>query len=690
MKNKEFKLEGLTCANCADKIEKKLQNTAGIEKASLNFATKKLIVESDEKEQSLIKKINKISNDIEPGVYVLPPKEEKGKRSENLKKYKYLAIILGIILFLIAIIFDFSIKIEFILFAIAYLLISWEILLISLKNITKGNVFDENFLMSIATISAICIGSYSEAVAVMLFYQIGIYFEDKAVEKSRKSIADLMNIRQEYANLEQGGIIKKVSPSDVKVGDIIIVKPGEKIPLDGIVSDGKSILDVSSLTGESAPYSVYKNSKVLSGSINKNGLISVKVTSIFSESTVTKILNLVENAGLKKSKTEKFITKFARYYTPAVVFAALCLAILPPLIIKEALFSEWIYKAVVFLVISCPCALVISIPLTFFAGIGNASRNGILIKGSNYLEALNTSDTFVFDKTGTLTKGVFNVTKIVAEKDFNDYTLLQYAAFAESNSNHPIAKSIVRAYGQNIDKKVIKSYNEISGYGIEANIEGKDVLAGNYLLLEKNDVSLKKSADAGTVVYIAVDKVFAGYIVISDEIKSDSKNTIQTLKNIGVSKIAMLTGDTAETASAVAKELEIDEFYSNLLPYQKIEKIEEIKQKGKVVFVGDGINDAPVLAGADVGISMGGLGSDAAIEASDIVLMTDEPFKLIKALEIAKNTKIIVWQNIVLALGVKGLILVLGAFGMATMWQAVFADVGVTLIAVLNSLRALK
>ncbi|GHV94181.1 cadmium-translocating P-type ATPase [Spirochaetia bacterium] len=600
----------------------------------------------------------------------------------------------GAVLFAIGVIFHLSRTAELAIFLASYALIGGEVLLRAVKNISKGKVFDENFLMALATVGAFAIGEYPEGVAVMLFYQIGEAFQDYAVGRSRKSISALMDIRPDYANLKIEGELRRVSPEEVKAGDYIVVKPGEKIPLDGIVSEGRSVLDTSALTGESLPRDVEPGSEVLSGSINKNGLLTIQVSKEFGESTVSKILNLVQNAGSSKATVENFITKFARYYTPAVVFAALALAVIPTLVIPGARFSDWLGRALVFLVVSCPCALVISIPLSFFGGIGGASRSGILVKGSNYLEALNNVDTVVFDKTGTLTRGVFSVSEIVAANGFTHDDLLRYAAHAESNSSHPIAVSIQKAYGQPTPAGAISGYEEIAGQGVRVTVNGKTVLAGNSALLENAGLVCEKPDALGTVVYLAVDGVFAGYIVISDQLKADSKQAVAELRALGVKKIVMLTGDARAVAEKIGNEIGVDLVYAELLPHQKVEKLEELEKgrtgKGKLVFAGDGINDAPVLARADVGIAMGGLGSDAAIEAADVVLMTDEPSKIAAAIRIAKKTRGIVWQNIVFALGVKAVILALGAMGIATMWAAVFGDVGVAVIAILNAMRALR
>jgi Cd2+/Zn2+-exporting ATPase len=601
---------------------------------------------------------------------------------------------IGAAIFAIASIMTFSNIVEFILYFISYVLVGGEVVLRAIKNIIRGQVFDENFLMAIATIGAFAIGEYPEGVAVMLFYQVGEIFQGMAVNRSRKSITALMDIRPDFANLKIGDELKKVDPEEVSIGDIIVVKPGEKVPLDGKVIEGNSMVDTSALTGESVPREVRAGDNILGGVINKNGLLTIEVEKEFGDSTIAKILELVQNASSKKAPTEKFITKFARYYTPAVVFSALALAVIPPLVIDGATFSQWIYRALAFLVVSCPCALVVSIPLGFFGGIGGASKNGILVKGGNYLEALNDVEIVVFDKTGTLTKGVFKVTQIESQNNISKDELLTYAAYAESYSNHPIATSIVNAYGKEIAKGSVENYEEISGHGIKVIVEGKEVFAGNYKLMNKENIAYNAVETIGTVVHVAVDNVYAGYIVISDEVKEDSAKAIKTLKAIGVKKTVMLTGDNKTVGTKVAKELGLDQVYAELLPDQKVEMLEllykEKSAKGKLVFVGDGINDAPVLARADIGIAMGGIGSDAAIEAADIVIMTDEPSKIATAIKIAKKTRTIVMQNIVFALGIKLILLVLVASGLGTMWEAVFGDVGVTLIAVLNSMRAMK
>ena len=579
-----------------------------------------------------------------------------------------------------------------IIFLISYLLVGIKILKKAIRNILRGKVFDENFLMSLATVGAFAVGEFPEAAMVMILYQIGELFQDYAVNKSRKSIASLMDIRPDYANVYRDDKIEKVNPSEVAIGEIIVIKPGEKIPLDGTVVEGTSMLDTSALTGESVPRKIEVGDDALSGTINETGLIKVKVTKPFGESTVNKILDLVENASSKKSKSEKFITKFAKYYTPTVVIIAVIIALIPPLIIQDATFKDWIYKALSFLVVSCPCALVISIPLGFFGGIGGASKLGILIKGSNALEALADVETVVFDKTGTLTKGVFEV-QDVKNVEIEKEELVRLVAHAEKFSTHPVAESVKRFYNNEIDENIIGNIEEIGGYGIIANIENKEVLVGNDKLMAKKNIAYEKCGEAGTILYVAIDNKFAGYILISDKIKDDSEKALKELKKMNIKKTVMLTGDRKEVANSVGKKLKLDEVFSELLPDGKVEKVEELMKvkssKGKLAFVGDGINDAPVLVVSDVGIAMGGLGSDAAIEAADIVIMTDEPSKISKAIKIAKKTMRIVKENIVFALAVKFIVLLLTVIGVSTMWEAVFADVGVSVIAILNSLRML-
>ena len=602
-------------------------------------------------------------------------------------------IIASVILFVFSMIVKFeNVWINNIIFLISYLLVGIKILKKAIKNILRGKVFDENFLMSLATVGAFAVGEFPEAAMVMILYQIGELFQDYAVNKSRKSIASLMDIRPDYANVYRDDKIEKVNPSEVAIGEIIVIKPGEKIPLDGTVVEGTSMLDTSALTGESVPRKIEVGDDALSGTINETGLIKVKVTKPFGESTVNKILDLVENASSKKSKSEKFITKFAKYYTPTVVIIAVIIALIPPLIIQDATFKDWIYKALSFLVVSCPCALVISIPLGFFGGIGGASKLGILIKGSNALEALADVETVVFDKTGTLTKGVFEV-QDVKNFEIEKEELVRLVAHAEKFSTHPVAESVKRFYNNEIDENIIGNIEEIGGYGIIANIENKEVLVGNDKLMAKKNIAYEKCGEAGTILYVAIDNKFAGYILISDKIKDDSEKALKELKKMNIKKTVMLTGDRKEAANSVGKKLKLDEVFSELLPDGKVEKVEELMKvkssKGKLAFVGDGINDAPVLVVSDVGIAMGGLGSDAAIEAADIVIMTDEPSKISKAIKIAKKTMRIVKENIVFALAVKFIVLLLTVIGVSTMWEAVFADVGVSVIAILNSLRML-
>ena len=609
-------------------------------------------------------------------------------------KKDVIKIIIAFVLFLFAMLVKFQNEwINNAIFIVSYLIVGFEILRKAVKNIFKGKVFDENFLMAVATLGAFAIGEFPEAVAVMLFYQVGELFQDYAVDKSRKSIASLMDIRPDYANVVRDGKEEKVSPGEVKIGETILVKPGEKIPLDGFVIEGKSTLDTKALTGESVPREVAEGEQVLSGCINLNGVIKIEVTKEFGESTVSKILDLVENASSKKAKSENFITKFAAYYTPIVVIIAVILAIIPPLMIDGANFQDWLYRALSFLVVSCPCALVISIPLSFFGGIGGASKMGVLVKGSNYLEALSNAEIMVFDKTGTLTEGVFEVQNI-EPIGISKEELLKIAAYAEYYSNHPISKSIKKAYNKEIDEKEIIDSQELSGMGIAAKIGKQNVLAGNEKLMNEKGIEYTKCTHVGSVVYVAIDGKYAGHIVIADKIKEDAKRTIEELWKNNIKQTVMLTGDRKNIGEAVAKEIGIDTVYTELLPDGKVEKVEKLlktkSQKGKLAFVGDGINDAPVLAMADIGIAMGGLGADSAIEAADIVIMTDQPSKIISAMKLSKKTMRIVKENIIFAIAVKVLVLILTAVGLSSMWQAVFADVGVSVIAILNALRALR
>ena len=697
MGNKEelqLTLEGLNCANCARKIEEKVGKMEGVKESNLNFTTTTLNVKLERKvkEEHAINEIKKIVEALEPHVKV----EKKVSGKTNVQRAKFEVkptLIIGTILYLIAIIGDFKGALALILFVASYLLIGGKVVLTAIKNIARGQLFDENFLMTVATIGAFSISEYPEAVAVMLFYEIGETIQGYAVNKSRSSISSLMDIRADYANIIIDGKEKKVSPETVKVEDIILVKPGEKIPLDGIVVEGESFVDTSALTGESVPRKIAVNDEILSGGINTNGVLKVKVTKKFGESTVSRILEMVENAANKKANTEKFITKFAKVYTPIVVALAILIAVVPSIFIKDALFSTWLYRALVFLVVSCPCALVVSVPLCFFAGIGGASKKGVLVKGSNYLELLKDLETVVFDKTGTLTEGVFSVTEINTN-GIDKEKLIEVAAMAESFSNHPIAISIIKEYGKEIDKEVIKEYKEISGRGIKAVINNEEVLVGNSKLMNEFNILYNEVDSIGTVVYCAINGEFKGSIVISDKIKENAVEALINLKKAGVKKTVMLTGDNKKTAYKVGEKINIDEVHSELLPLDKVREVEELLKRsnknGKLAFVGDGVNDAPVLARADIGIAMGGIGSDAAIEAADIVLMKDDINALVDAINVSKKTNKILWQNIVFALGIKILVMVLGTFGIANMWTAVFADVGVTIIAIINSTRCFR
>jgi len=703
MLKNEILLEGLCCANCAAKIEYEINELTGV-KAYVNFINKTLTIETDSYDEDLKERIKVIVHKHEPNVRVaFQGTIDKTKQNLSiddepiegeLRKKLLIKLVIGGALFAAGVIFNFQNWLELTIFLISYIIVGGDVVWRAIKGIASGQVFSEHFLMSIATIGAFFVGDYAEGVAVMIFYLVGELFQDKAVDHSRKSISALMNIRPDYANLKSGDELKKVSSEAVNIGDVIVVKPGEKIPLDGRVIEGYSMVDTSALTGESIPRELEPGNDALSGCINKNGVLTIEVTKDFDDSTVSKILEMVQNASRRKAPTEKFITKFARYYTPVVVFSAIALAIIPPLVIPGAVFSDWLYRALVFLVVSCPCALVISIPLGFFGGIGGASKRGILIKGSNYLEALNDVETIVFDKTGTLTKGIFKVTEINSQNDVTNEELIKYAAYAESYSNHPIATSIMKAYTNEIDQKTIEKHQEIPGHGIKVTVGGKEVLAGNNRLMNSEQIIYNDVETLGTVLHIAINHHYAGNIVISDELKEDSAHAIKTLKSIGIKKTVMLTGDLKTVGDKIGKQLGLDEVYSELLPGDKVDKLEFLETKkspkGKLAFVGDGINDAPVLARADIGIAMGGLGSDAAIEAADIVIMNDEPSQIVTAIKIAKKTRNIVMQNIVFALGIKAIFLVLSTFGLATMWQAVFADTGVTLIAVFNAMRALS
>lgn len=685
---KKYYIQNLDCAHCAEKVERQLSKMKELKSVKLDFIQKTLTVETEKSDADLLPRLNSEAQKVEADVEIYAQEQEAKEKSEWLS---YLPFLFGAVLFGGS--FFLPQNLQPVGFLISFLLVGYKVLWKSVKNIARGQIFDENFLMCIAAIGAFCIGEYSEGVAVIIFYNIGEYFQDLAVERSRKSITDLMDIKPDYANRLTADGEKRMDPGQVHIDDVILVKPGEKVPLDGVVLEGESTLDKKALTGESVPEEAVVGSEVLSGSINLNGLLKIKVTKEFKDSTVSKILNLVENASGSKSKTEHFITKFAKIYTPAVILAAALISFLPSLFTGFEHFTSWLYRGLTFLVISCPCALVISIPLGFFGGIGGASRNGILIKGSNYLEGLNDVDTIVFDKTGTLTKGSFEVRELQCESGFTEDEVLQYAAYCESFSNHPIALSIQKAYGKEIRKNEVSSYEEIAGHGTIIVWNGKKVLAGNHKLMVKEHFSFAPVDTTDTVIYVAVDGIPAGRLLIADTIKPDTKPAIEKLRTSGIRKTVMLTGDNRKVAEAVGKEIGIDEIKSELLPQDKVRLLQEIMQKnttGKTAFVGDGINDAPVLKTADIGIAMGGVGSDAAIEASDIVLMTDELSKIATAKAIAAKTRKVVTQNIVFALGVKALILILTIFGFGNMWGAVFADVGVALLAVLNALRCLK
>lgn len=715
MKGIELELEGLDCAGCASKIEQLTNDLEGIESASLNFVTKKLKIDisNEEDKKQIIDTIREIVERLEPGVKVIDKSmserivltDDQGPGHDHgdhlghhhdhgdVGKKDLIKILLAGVLFALGFILKLEGQIRLIVFLAAYLIVGYEIILIAIRNVRAGMPFDENFLMTVATIGAFIIGEYPEGVAVMLFYQVGEYFQGIAVNNSRRSIESLMDIRPDSANLLRDGQEVVVDPADVHIGDYIIIKPGEKVPLDGLVVEGESTMDTSNITGESVPRNVKVGDEIYSGVVNNQGLLKVQVKKEFGESTVSKILDLVENASSKKAPMENFITKFARYYTPVVVYIALAIGLLPPIFFNGDL-KEWAYKAFVFLVMSCPCALVISIPLGFFGGIGASSRKGVLIKGGNYLEALNDLETIVFDKTGTITKGSFKVTEVLSYGDYSREEILELAAYGESYSTHPIGRSIMEAYGKEIKKNYVSNYQEISGKGIQVDINGESILLGNQTLLEDKQISLEKAESIGTVVYLAKDRKHIGTIIVSDELKPGIAEDIKKLKSLGIKELVMLSGDNEDIARAVGEIAGLDQVYGDLLPHNKVEQLEKImegKTSGKqVAFVGDGVNDAPVIARADIGIAMGGLGSDAAIEAADIVIMTDEISKISTGMKVAKNTKKIVSQNIAIAISVKLIVLVLGIFGAATMWQAVFADVGVSIIAILNAIRTLR
>ncbi|RXW56336.1 heavy metal translocating P-type ATPase [Enterococcus faecium] len=686
---KSYRLEGLDCANCAMKIEKGVQKINGVKEATVNFTSGKLTIDAEEDHLATIEQeTKKVVKELEPDVKVTEIDKEKvsehGNEKERNTLFRILFSLAGIALLLL---FDFNEPIRLIGYLLIYLLIGYDVVKKAVMNIVKGKIFDENFLMSVATIGAMLIGEYPEAVAVMLFYQIGEYFQGLAVSHSRKSIRELMAIRPETAHVQTAEGLMTVNPEDVQIGQFVLVKPGERVPLDGTIIEGESLVDTSALTGESVPKSVYVGETVLSGFINKNKPFLVQVEKSYENSTISKLLELVENASSKKAPAENFITKFARYYTPVVVGLAVLLAVLPPLVVSGAAFSEWIYRALTFLVISCPCALVISVPLSFFGGIGGASKIGVLVKGSNYLELLAQTETVVFDKTGTLTKGDFSIQTIDTKIDPKIF--MQYVASAEQFSTHPIAQSVLEGYAGPLLPTT--NIQEFAGEGILAEVDGKQVLVGNHKLMERFEISFPSSQEIGTLLYLAIDQSYSGYLVIADTLKEDAVDALVQLKQAGVKNTVMLTGDSKKIADHIGKQVGVDKIYSELLPEDKVQRLEEILQRNnkKTAFVGDGINDAPVLARADVGIAMGGLGSDAAIEAADVVIMNDQPLKIAEAIHLAKKTLKIVKQNIVFAIGIKILVLALGAFGFASMGDAVFADVGVTVLAVLNAMRSL-
>lgn len=697
----DLKLEGLDCASCAIKIEDQVRGLKGLEDPTLNFTSKNLSyrAKKDQKE-ALLKEVKSIVKDLEPHVIV---KEEKQfeklemdsghSHGEFDSKKDLFKIGLAGLVFVLPKLLGLEGSLRFLAYFSSYVIIGHDIIYQAWRNILAKRPFDEYFLMTVATLGAFFIGEYPEAVAVMLFYKLGEYFQSRAVNHSRKSISALLDIRPDYANLEKNGEIVRVGPGDVKKGDYIIIRPGEKVPLDGIVTSGESSLDTSNITGESLPRNIGPGDEILSGSVNNQGLLKVRVEKEYGESTVSKILDLVENASSKKADTENFITKFARYYTPVVVLLALLIAVLPPLILKED-FSQWIYNGAVFLVISCPCALVISIPLGFFGGIGGASKKGILIKGGNYLEALNYVDTIVFDKTGTITKGKFEVVKVYAYEGYSEEDIVRLAAHGEYYSTHPIGRSIVDYYSKEVNKDIIGDLEELPGKGVRVKVEGKDLLIGNRSLLEGESINTKDLNELGTLVYLGLGSKHIGSIIVGDVLKDNVIEDIKKIKAMGVSNLVMLSGDNQAIAEDIGARVGINQVYGDLLPQDKVSIFEDFlnnkKDGKKIAFVGDGVNDAPVIARADIGFAMGGLGSDAAIEASDIVIMTDELGKIATAIKVGRNTKKIVTQNIILALGVKAIILGLGAFGKASMWAAVFADVGVSIIAIFNSIRALK
>lgn len=705
---KVYLLKGLDCPNCSAEIEREVAALATVQSAQVNLMKQTLTVETADDSPSLVQTITDIVHKHEPDVPVIPQREETAPMpgscsccdddddDEEGGKRRVILLVAGIIFYIVAMVLQHVIDWPYVwtlpVLIISYVILGGALVKRAVKNLFHGQIFDESFLMSVSTIGAFLIGEGPEGVAVMLFYQVGEFFQDKAVQRSRKSITALMDIRPDAAHVQREGEIQTVSPEAVSIGETIVVRPGERIPLDGTVIDGTSMLDTSAITGESVPRSVHPGDAIISGCINQNSVLTIETTKTYGESTVAKIIDLVENASSRKAPTEKFITKFCRYYTPVVVIAAALLAIIPPLFFDGA-WTEWIRRGFVFLVVSCPCALVISIPLTFFGGIGTASKHGVLVKGSNYLEALDQVKTIVFDKTGTLTAGIFQVQDILPTPGQTKDGVLQYAATAEHFSTHPIAKSILQAYGKPIDEGELKGYEEIAGHGVALQYQGKQLLAGSHKLMEQFHVTYTPCDAIGTKVYVALGGTYLGCVAIADEIKKDSQTAISRLRRLGIQQLIMLTGDVTVIAKDVSQKLGLTSYYAELLPADKVAKLEELDaqkpQGSKLAYVGDGINDAPVLARADVGIAMGGAGSDAAIEAADVVLMSDAPTQLADAIAIAKRTKRIVWQNIFIALGIKGIFLVLGAFGLADMWEAVFGDVGVTMIAVFNSMRML-
>lgn len=697
-RQKQYILQGLDCANCAQKIENQTKRLPYIQTATVNFAQCKLTVEYKEEEDvtNREKELKQFVASVESGVDLRSVADIGTNRPEEKDDLhvSLLIILFGVLLFVATQFTPVSGWLQVFLYFLAYVVVGFQVLKSAGKNMIKGQVFDENFLMSIATIGALAIGEYPEAIAVMLFYRIGEYFQARAVNHSRKSIAALLDLKPTVITMVSEKGEEEVLPEQVAVGSIIRVKPGERIALDGVIIEGSSALDLSAITGESTPKMVAVDDEVLGGAINGTGVLTIRVTAPYEDGTLAKILHLVEEATNRKTKTENFITKFAHIYTPVVVGIAIILAILPPLLVESAIFSDWFYRALVFLVISCPCALVISIPLSYFAGIGALSKNGILVKSSHILEELTQTDTVVFDKTGTLTKGAFRVQAIYPSGDANELKLLELAAYAEIHSTHPIAKSIVQDYEKAVDTDRIANYEEKAGYGISLLLDGKPLLAGNMKLMSAEQIFVQACEDVGTVVYVAYDGQFIGSILIGDEVKKDAKQAMQKLRESGVEKLVMLTGDNAQIGEKIAQQLQLDAVYAELLPQDKLMHIEKIlAQKsptGRLVFVGDGINDTPALARADIGIAMGGIGTDAAMEVADLVIMYDEPTKISTAIKIARFTKKIVWQNIIFAIGMKLVFLGFGALGIATLWEAVFADVGVTILAVLNALRILQ